>query len=105
MTETQPRRPQERVKAQLEAAHTVGSWMPWAGVALAVMLWGAALILMFAGGPAVLSAPPAVLAAGVGVLLASGLAMICAGVMARLSGGSRRQSGRGLLLPVARRRA
>jgi len=83
MTETQPRRPQERVKAQLEAAHTVGSWMPWAGVALAVMLWGAALILMFAGGPAVLSAPPAVLAAGVGVLLASGLAMICAGVMAR----------------------
>ncbi|HEV7689536.1 MAG TPA: hypothetical protein VGO52_01875 [Hyphomonadaceae bacterium] len=83
MTETQPRRPQERVKAQLEAAHTVGSWMPWAGVALAVMLWGAALILMFAGGPAVLSAPPAVLAAGVGVLLASGIAMICAGVMAR----------------------
>jgi hypothetical protein len=86
MIDSPPRKPQERVKAQLEAAHTVGSWMPWAGVALAVLIWGGAIIGVFAGmGMAVFSQNLAVLGGGFIVILAAGLMAICSGIMARES--------------------
>lgn len=61
--------------------------MPWAGAAMAVLLWGGVGVWLFAAiGPAALFAePPLVLAGGLAAIVAPGLALILAGVMARES--------------------
>lgn len=61
--------------------------MPWAGAAMAVLLWGGIGAWLFAAvGPAALmSQPPQVLVGGIAAILAPGISMICAGVMARES--------------------
>ncbi len=61
--------------------------MPWAGAALAVLLWGGTLVWVVAaiGIDKIFLQPPLVLAGGFAALLAPGLALICAGVMARES--------------------
>ncbi|MEZ6029594.1 MAG: hypothetical protein R3C46_07555 [Hyphomonadaceae bacterium] len=74
-----------RMRAQLEAARNAGAWMPWAGAALALILWGgvAAWLIAVIGFDAILAQPPLVLAGGFAALFAPGLALICAGIMAR----------------------
>lgn len=74
-----------RVRAQLEAARTAGAWMPWAGAALALLLWGgvAAWMIAVVGFAEIFAQPPLVLAGGFAALFAPGLALICAGIMAR----------------------
>jgi len=96
------RRATNRIKAQLETARTVGAWMPWAGAAIAVMLWGAIAIWLIAtlGVDGLMNQSPAVLAGGGGVLLATGLTMICAGVMARE--GARSSQANAIVLTSAR---
>lgn len=96
------RRVNNRIKAQLETARTAGAWMPWAGAAIAVMLWGAIAIWMIAtlGIEGLMNQPPAVLAGGVAVLLATGLTLICAGVMARE--GARSSQANAIVLTSAR---
>jgi hypothetical protein len=76
--------------------------MPWAGAAIAVMLWGAIAIWMIAtlGIEGLMNQPPAILAGGVGVLLATGLTLICAGVMARE--GARSSQANAIVLTSAR---
>ena len=96
------RRVNTRIRAQLETARTAGAWMPWAGAAIAVMLWGAIAIWMIAtlGIEGLMNQPPALLAGGVGVLLATGLTLICAGVMARE--GARSSQANAIVLTSAR---
>jgi predicted chitinase len=96
------RRVNSRIRAQLETARTAGAWMPWAGAAIAVMLWGAIAIWMIAtlGIEGLMNQPPAILAGGVGVLLATGLTLICAGVMARE--GARSSQANAIVLTSAR---
>jgi len=74
-----------RIRSQLEAARTAGAWMPWAGAALALLLWGgvAAWMIAVIGFDGLFAQPPLVLAGGFAALFAPGLALICAGVMAR----------------------
>lgn len=74
-----------RVRAQLEAARSAGAWMPWAGAALALLLWGgvAAWMIAVVGFAEIFAQPPLVLAGGFAALFAPGLALICAGIMAR----------------------
>ena len=87
MTDLSDRRPSSsaRIRAQLEAAHTAGAWMPWAGAALALLLWGgvAAWLIAVVGFNEIFAQPPLVLAGGFAALFAPGLALICAGIMAR----------------------
>ena len=85
MTEYLDRRTPNRVRAQLEAARTAGAWMPWAGAALALLLWGgiAAWLVATIGPVQLLAQPPLMLAGGFAVMISTGLALICAGVMAR----------------------
>jgi hypothetical protein len=87
MIDRTPRQNHHRLRNQLEAARTVGSWMPWAGAALAVLMWGGIGVWLAAtlGLDGILQQPPLVLAGGAAALLAPGLALICAGVMARES--------------------
>jgi hypothetical protein len=87
MNDLYDRKPQSRVRTQLEAARTAGSWMPWAGAAVAVLFWGGVLIWLVAsmGIPALFALPPALLAGGFAALMAPGLAMVVAGIMARES--------------------
>lgn len=74
-----------RIRAQLDAARSAGAWMPWAGAALALLLWGgvAAWMIAVLGFDGIFSQPPLVLAGGFAALFAPGLALICAGIMAR----------------------
>ncbi len=74
-----------RIRSQLEAARTAGAWMPWAGAALALLLWGGvgAWLVAVVGFGELLAQPPLVLAGGFAALFAPGLALICAGIMAR----------------------
>lgn len=85
MTDYNDRRSPNRVRAQLEAARNAGAWMPWAGAALALLLWGgiAAWMVATIGFAQIMAQPPLVLAGGFAVLFATGLALICAGIMAR----------------------
>ncbi|MBK8839284.1 MAG: hypothetical protein IPO30_11485 [Hyphomonadaceae bacterium] len=85
MTDYLDRRTPNRVRAQLEAARTAGAWMPWAGGALALLLWGgiAAWLIATIGPTQILAQPPLVLAGGFAVMFATGLTLICAGIMAR----------------------
>lgn len=87
MIDQHDRRNPNRVRAQLEAARTAGSWMPWAGTAMAVLLWGGIGVWLFAavGPSAVFAQPPLVLAGGLAAIVAPGLALILAGIMARES--------------------
>jgi hypothetical protein len=96
------RRATNRIKAQLETARTVGAWMPWAGAAIAAMLWGAITIWLIAtlGLDGLMKQPPAVLAGGAAVLLATGLTLVCAGVMARE--GARSSKANAIVLTSAR---
>lgn len=96
------RRATNRIKAQLETARTAGAWMPWAGAAIAVMLWGAIAVWLIAtlGIDGLMKQPPAVVAGGAGVLLATGLTLICAGVMARE--GARSSQANAIVLTSAR---
>lgn len=76
-----------RIRVELEEARRAGAWMPWAGLLLALTLWGGTGMWLASaiGLESLLSLPAPVLAGGVGALLAPGLALICAGVMARES--------------------
>ena len=96
------RRAANRIKAQLETARTAGAWMPWAGAAIAVVLWGAITIWLIAtlGFDELMNQPPTVLAGGFGVLFATGLSLICAGVMARE--GARSAQANAIVLTSAR---
>ncbi len=87
MTDPYDRRSSDRMYAQLEAARTAGSWMPWAGASLAVLLWGGIGVWLFASvGPGVLFAQsPLLLAGGFAAVLTPGVALILAGIMARES--------------------
>lgn len=82
---TDRRNSSARVRAQLEAARSAGAWMPWAGAALALLLWGgvAAWMIAVVGFAEIFAQPPLVLAGGFAALFAPGLALICAGIMAR----------------------
>lgn len=59
--------------------------MPWAGGALALLLWGGITVWLIAtiGFTQIFAQPPLVLAGGFAVLFATGLALVCAGIMAR----------------------
>ena len=79
------RRSPNRVRAQLEAARTAGAWMPWAGAALAALLWGGIGVWLVAslGIDGLMKQSPLVMAGGFAAVLSTGLALICAGIMAR----------------------
>jgi hypothetical protein len=81
------RRAPDRLRVQFEAARSAGSWMPWAGAALAVLLVGGigAWVLASMGIEGLLALPPLALGGGIAAILAPGIALICAGVMARES--------------------
>jgi hypothetical protein len=81
------RRVPDRLRVEFEAARTAGSWMPWAGAALAVLLVGGIAAWVFAsmGLGALLSLPPLALGGGIAAILAPGIALVCAGLMARES--------------------
>ncbi len=87
MIEPSDRRTTARIRAQLEAARTAGSWMPWAGAAVAVLLWGGVGVWLVAtmGLDGLAKLSPLMLAGGAAAVFAPGLAMILAGVMARES--------------------
>ena len=76
-----------RLRNQLEAARTAGAWMPWAGAALAVLLWGGIAVWLVAtlGLDGIMKQSPLVLAGGFAAVFAPGLALISAGIMARES--------------------
>ncbi|RYY95436.1 MAG: hypothetical protein EON61_22530, partial [Alphaproteobacteria bacterium] len=59
--------------------------MPWAGGALALLLWGGigAWLIATIGPAQIFAQPPMVLAGGFAVVLATGLALAVAGIMAR----------------------
>lgn len=92
MIDHTPRHNNHRLRTQLEAARTAGAWMPWAGAALAVLLWGGIGVWLVAtlGLEGILQQPPLVLAGGAAAVFAPGLALICAGIMARESARSAR---------------
>jgi hypothetical protein len=79
------RRPSSRTQAQLEAVRGAGAWMPWAGAALALILWGGAAAWLVAalGFETIFKQSPLLLAGGFAAFAAPGLALICAGIMAR----------------------
>ncbi len=85
MNDSQDRRASNRLRHQMEAARTAGSWMPWAGAALAILLWGGIGVWLIAtlGFDGLAAQSPLVLAGGFAALLTPGLALICAGIMAR----------------------
>ena len=85
MTDYLDRRTPNRVRAQLEAARTAGAWMPWAGAAMALLLWGgiAAWLVATIGPAQIFAQPPMMLAGGFVVAFATGLTLVCAGIMAR----------------------
>lgn len=85
MNEFTDRRLPNRVRVQLDAARTAGAWMPWAGAALALLLWGGIAVWLVAsmGVDGLMKQPPLLFAGGAVVMLSTGLALICAGVMAR----------------------
>ncbi len=87
MNDLLDRRPQNRVRMQLEAARTAGSWMPWAGAGMAALLVSGILVWVIAsfGLTALFAQPPAILAGGLAAVIAPGIALICAGMMARES--------------------
>lgn len=87
MSDSFERRSSNRLRARLESARTAGSWLPWLGFFLALILWGGvALFLMSSIGlPAILAQPPLALAGAASAIAAPGIALICAGVMARES--------------------
>jgi hypothetical protein len=102
MSEAFDRRSAPRLKARLESARTAGSWLPWLGFALALVLWGGilAFLLSKVGVAGILAQPPLALAGAFSAILAPGLALICAGVMARES---RRSSETNALVMTAAR--
>jgi hypothetical protein len=61
--------------------------MPWAGAAMAALLWGGigAWVLAAVGPAAIFSQPPLVWAGGLAAIIAPGLSLIAAGIMARES--------------------
>lgn len=81
-----------RLRTQLEEARTAGAWMPWAGAALAVLLWGGIGVWLVAtlGIDGIMKQSPLVLAGGFAAVFAPGLALISAGIMARESARSSR---------------
>lgn len=85
MMDPHDRRANNRIRAQLETARSAGAWMPWAGAAIAVVLWGGigAWLIATVGFTNLMAQPPVVLAGGFSVLFATGLSLICAGIMAR----------------------
>jgi hypothetical protein len=87
MNDLLDRKPQNRVRTQLEAARTAGAWMPWAGLAIGVLLsFGILIWAMVSFGFAAIFAQPAiVVAGGLAAIFAPGVALVCAGVMARES--------------------
>jgi methyl-accepting chemotaxis protein len=87
MNDLLDRKPQNRVRTQLEAARTAGSWMPWAGAGMAALLVSGILVWVIAsfGLTALLAQPPAILAGGLAAIISPGIALICAGMMARES--------------------
>ena len=87
MIDPTPRQNHNRLRNQLEAARTAGAWMPWAGAALAVLLWGGIAVWLVGtlGIDGIMKQPPLVLAGGFAAAFAPGLALISAGVMARES--------------------
>ena len=102
MNDYPDRRSPSRVRAQLEAARTAGAWMPWAGAAMAVLLWGGVLIWLIAavGFSTLMVQPPLAIVGGAAAILAPGLAMIIAGIMARES--ARSAEANALVLTSAR---
>ena len=92
MIDPTPRRSSNQIRASLEAARTAGSWMPWAGAALAVLLWGGIGVWLVAtlGIDGIMKQPPLVLAGAAAAVITPGLALICAGIMARESARSAR---------------
>ncbi len=88
MIDSSPRQHHHRrLTTQLEAARTAGAWMPWAGAALAILLWGGIGVWLVAtlGIDGIMKQSPLVLAGGFAAVFAPGLALISAGVMARES--------------------
>jgi hypothetical protein len=87
MNDLLDRKPQNRVRTQLEAARTAGKWMPWAGLGLGVLLSAGILIWAIAsfGFGAIFAQPAVVVAGGFAAIFAPGVALVCAGVMARES--------------------
>jgi methyl-accepting chemotaxis protein len=85
MNDYTDRRSPNRVRAQLEAARTAGAWMPWAGGALALLMWGGVGVWLVAtlGIDGLMKQSPLVMAGGAAALLSTGLALVCAGIMAR----------------------
>ena len=61
--------------------------MPWAGAALAILLWGGISIWLVGalGIDGIMKQPPLVLAGGFAAVFTPGLALVCAGIMARES--------------------
>ncbi|MEQ1780185.1 MAG: hypothetical protein ABMA14_02415 [Hyphomonadaceae bacterium] len=96
------RRTSARIRAQLEAARTAGGWMPWAGAAVAVLLWGGVGVWLVAtlGVDGLTKLSPLMLAGGAAAVFAPGLAMILAGVMARE--GARSSQANAVVLTSAR---
>ncbi len=96
------RRTNARIRAQLEAARTAGGWMPWAGAAVAVLLWGGVGVWLVAtlGVDGISKLSPLMLAGGAAAVFAPGLAMILAGVMARE--GARSSQANAVVLTSAR---
>ena len=96
------RRTNARIRAQLEAARTAGGWMPWAGAAVAVLLWGGVGVWLVAtlGVDGLTKISPLMLAGGGAAVFAPGLAMILAGVMARE--GARSSQANAVVLTSAR---
>ena len=102
MNDYSDRRSPSRARAQLEAARTAGAWMPWAGAAMAVLLWGGVMIGLIAtvGIDTISKQPPLALVGGFAAILTPGLAMIIAGIMARES--ARSAEANALVLTSAR---
>lgn len=93
MIDATPRRhSNHHLRTQLEEARTAGAWMPWAGAALAVLLWGGIGVWLVAtlGIDGIMKQSPLVLAGGFAAVFAPGLALISAGIMARESARSSR---------------
>jgi hypothetical protein len=87
MTDRYDRTAIRRTRARLEQARNAGAWMPWVGVALAVILWASAgaWLYSFVGVEALKAYPPPVLASGAMLIFTPGVVLICAGLMARES--------------------
>lgn len=85
MNDFTDRRLPNRVRVQLDAARTAGAWMPWAGAALALLMWGGIAVWLVAalGVDGLMKQPPLLIAGSAVVMFSTGLALVCAGVMAR----------------------